>query len=156
MRDNRTNTDKRTDVIVQLLERLAELTDPVRAGNGDGRNGMLLMPPTYTPSVKELERLLGRLRVEHHSVWWHVNERYLRSYTVTMWKCPKCKGLTHAATHRHRDRRGKHADYHGTRVLVVRYSPRVDEDKVKRGVVWLAENWGLVHEPMLPRELMVA
>jgi len=36
--------DRRGQTIIQLLEQLHELTDPVRAGNGDGQTGMLLMP----------------------------------------------------------------------------------------------------------------
>lgn len=148
--------DHRQDVIVQLLERHAELSDPVRAGNGDGQNGMLLMPKTYTASVKELERLLVQLRDEHHSLWWHVNERYLRAVQTSVYRCPRCGGLTHAAAHRHRDRRGKLATYPGVRTLRLSWSPRVSAVKVDRGVAWLANNWGLRSEPMLPRELMVA
>jgi hypothetical protein len=73
--------DHRTDVIVQLLERMHELTDPVRAGNGNGQTGMLLMPHspdcavtrTAPPrcscalrSLVELERLLRVMRDSGH------------------------------------------------------------------------------------------
>ena len=67
----------RESTIVHLLERYVELTDPVRAGNGDGVTGLLLMPHepscaiTRTSparcscalrSALELERLLRVMR----------------------------------------------------------------------------------------------
>lgn len=163
--------DHRRDVIVHLLERLNELVDPVRAGNGDGQTGLLLMPATYTPSVRELERLLVVMRLDRsesllllgngrkasvRACWWHLNERYLRATTRTCWRCPKCSTESHVERHTHRDRRGKLCAYPGKRVLVNVYDPGVDEKLVDAGVGWLAEHWALAVEPMLPRELMVA
>src|SRR5947207_3161779 len=48
--------------LVSLLERYHELVDPMQAGNQGDRLGYLAMPLTYTPSVRELERLLNRMR----------------------------------------------------------------------------------------------
>lgn len=146
----------REQVIVELLERLTELSDPMQSGNGDGDTGVRLMPSCYTPSVRHLEELMVKLREERHNVWWHVNERYIRAVHTTAFRCPKCKGVSHAAIHRHRDKRGKPASYHGVREARLSWNERVNNAKVQQGVEWLAARWALQHEPMLPRELQVA
>ena len=146
----------REAVIVELLERFNELTDPMQSGNGDGDSGLRLMPATYTPSVRELERLIVKLREERHNVWWHLNERYLKAVQSTAWECPKCKGVSHAATHSHRDKRGKLSSYKGVRVLRTSWSERVNPVKVETGVRWVASEWTLKHEPMLPDVVLAA
>jgi len=149
--------DKRADVIAQILDRWCELTERAGSSGVKGDDGTVaLMPKTYTPSVREVERLMVRLREERHSVWWHVNERFLKAHTRTLFRCPKCKGETHAAQHRHRDKHGKHSNYEGARVLRTTWSPRVDARKVDAGLQWMAGEWSLAHEPMLPSELLVA
>lgn len=75
--------DRRARTIIELLEQLHELTDPVRAGNGDGQAGLLLMPHAkecrmfakdgrsfctcHLRAVTELERLLRVMRDDHHA-----------------------------------------------------------------------------------------
>lgn len=75
--------DRRGQTIIQLLEQLHELTDPVRAGNGDGQTGMLLMPHAkecrmfakdgasyctcHLRAVSELQRLLGVMRDDRNA-----------------------------------------------------------------------------------------
>lgn len=175
----------REQVIVELLERYNDLSDPVRAGNGDGITGVLRMPPTYDASVRELERLLVTMRDDRHrpllvlpsgekasvrSCWWHVNQRYLEAVTVMrtlVWRRGRWAGLNgHAAVvaqpggwelalaaERSKKRRDATQQL---RVKVAVWDPQVSPARVARGVGWLADEWGLVHEPMLPRELMVA
>lgn len=136
---------RRELVIVELLERYGELVDPMvsRDGGGDGV-AVPLMPRTYTRDVRELERLLVRMRSERPSQWWHVSERYLRSSRVTR-----------DVRVRRRGKNGKSAWVIERQVVDV-FSPSVRLEKVRRGVRWLADEWGLPLEPMLPRELLVA
>lgn len=142
----------RERTIVQLLERYDDLVDPMQIRAGGDRDGFgALMPGTYNDSVRELERLILRLREEHHSVWWHLNERFLACRWRTCFRCPKCGGETHAPIHRHRDKRGRMSNYDGARIVVAVVSERVNRQKVERGVAWLAGEWALPHEPMLPR-----
>lgn len=138
--------------IVQLLERYEDLVDPQQIRAGGDRDGFgALMPGTYTGSVRELERLVVRLREERHHLWWHLNERYLACEWRTCWRCPRCKGETHAQRHRHRDRRGRMSNYDGVRILKPFWSERVNPAKVRAALSWLAGEWSLEHEPMLPR-----
>lgn len=152
----------RCRVIRDLLARYAELVDPMQARDGSGNGVALgLMPATYTPSVRELERLLRMMRedrsaklviVDHHAfpkvsvrrLWWHVNARYIAagSRTVDRQVARKGKG--------------------GKRALVVErcvepiVDRRVDEVLVTAAVAWIAQAWALRSEPMLPADLQVA
>lgn len=147
---------RRQEILTQLLERYNELTDPMQTRRpGDGTH-VPLMPETYTPSVKELERLLIRLRDERHHLWWHINERYLKVTETNAYRCPKCGGITHASHHRHRDRRGKLHDYPGARIIVHHWNHRTNPTKIRTAIEWLATEWNLKSEPMIPTELMVA
>jgi len=136
---------RREEVIVQLLERFQELVEPA-GGNGIPGSGdyLPLMPATYTPSVRELERLLIRMRDERRSQWWHVTERYLR-----------CQHVNRDVPVKRKGKNGKTVTV-VERQLVVTFHPGVRAEKVRRGISWLAEEWRLGHEPMIPQELMVA
>lgn len=136
---------KREQVIITLLERYAELVDPmqVRDGTGDGTD-VNLMPRTYTPTVRELERLLIRMRTERRSQWWHVTERYLRCQHKTMDVHVKRKA-----------KNGKTVKVL-ERQVVTTWHPGVKNERVRRGIEWLADQWSLPTEPMIPRELLVA
>lgn len=136
---------RREEVLVQLLERYAELAEPGGGNNVPGSGDHVpLMPHTYTPSVRELERLLIRMRTERRSQWWHTTERYLRCHHTTKDMPVKRKaknGKTVAIIERQ---------------VVITWHPGVRAEKVRRGVTWLAQEWKLGHEPMLPAELLVA
>lgn len=142
----------REATLVLLLERYDDLVDPMQIRAGGDRDGFgALMPGTYNASVRELERLVVRLRAERPNLWWHVNARYLACTWRTCFRCPKCGGETHAGVHRHRDKRGRMSDYVGVRIVKPFWSERVDTRKVRRGVEWLAAEWDLAGEPSLPR-----
>lgn len=134
----------RETVLVELLERFNELCDPMQSGNGEGDTGLRLMPATYSASVRELERLLTRMREVRRSQWWHVTERYIRATSVLRDVQVKRKGKngkTVTLTERH---------------VVAVYDRGVRLEKVRRGVEWLASEWSLPHEPMLPDAILAA
>ena len=130
----------RVAVLTELLSRYHELTDTLTT-NGEKGNGDQppQMPATYTRSVRELERLLGQLRLADRPLWWHVSERYLRSTQSikerTRFEKVKGKGRVSVTE----------------RVVWTTYDARVTEDSVKEGVEWLARHWRLKSEPMLPK-----
>lgn len=136
---------KREQVIIQLLERWDELVEPGAklgiAGDGDSPPRM---PRTYTPTVRELERLLHRMRDERRSQWWHVTERYMR-----------CRQSLKDVPVKRKGKNGKTALVM-ERQLVTAYSASVRLEKVRRGIQWLADEWALPHEPFVPDELLVS
>lgn len=94
--------DPRLETVVTLLERYHEFVTP-SSMNGVGGTGehVPLMPDTYTASVREIERLLRRMRESRDALirwkepyngremkasprrlWWHVNEWYVESVRV--------------------------------------------------------------------------
>jgi hypothetical protein len=131
----------RVEVITTLLDRYHELVEPLSGNGAKGDGDSVPLPPTtYTPTIKELERLLGRLREVDRSRWWHVSERYLRSVTrirrnVRVERIVKGKGRVVEFFDISEDR----------------YDPRVDDKFVEAGIKWIAQHWGLDTEPMLPR-----
>lgn len=135
---------KREEQIVALLERYTELVDPMQAGAGGEGGWGLSMPHTYTDSVRELERLLRVMREVRPSQHWHVSERYIRATSVVR-DVPAKRKTKHGKTVTVVERR-----------VIVQWNPAVRAHKVELGIAWLASRWALVHEPMLPSELLVA
>ena len=136
---------RREEILVQLLERYNECTEP------QGRTGVLgdgdavpHMPPTYTASIRELERLLILMRTERRSQWWHVTQRYIHAIHVQRNMPTKRKG-----------KNGKTVTVIEPAIVCI-WDPAVRAEKVRRGITWLADNWALDSEPMLPTELLVA
>lgn len=148
----------RERVLWEIAERYHEFTETlVSAGiPGNGETfGVLEMPDTYTPTVREFERLLGVMhnqakqksfrgvglgRLRWHLLEWHLKaERVIRREPVTAKKNGKVVVLRDAdglmvvrpviGFRRHRDAR---------------------EERARDAVAWMAENWGLFSEPMLP------
>lgn len=129
---------------MELLERYHDLVDPMQSRAGKGEGSGPGMPRTYTASVRELERLLVRMREERRSQWWHVTERYIRCQHVTKDVQVKRKG-----------KNGKTATVIERQCVTV-YPPAVRLEKVRRGVKWIADEWQLQSEPMIPSEMLVA
>lgn len=83
----------RQSVIVSILEQFDELANPLWATSAGGSGGPALMPATYNASVREVERMLTRMRDDRHqplirtmtgkhsvrSLWWHLDQRYLKA-----------------------------------------------------------------------------
>ena len=134
----------RATIIEAILSRYAELVE--RGGlNGSSSDGGQppQMPATYSPSVKEVERLMGVLREKDRRLWWHLSEKYLRSSETikTSTERRKVKGKGYITVH--------------LRKVVPHHSPRLDEKLVEEGLEKLASWWSLGHEPMLPKHVMV-
>lgn len=161
----------REQVIVELLERYTELADPMQSGNGGEGGWGLSMPGTYTASVRELERLLGQMREERRSQWWHVTERYIRAErskkTLTL-KGGRWYGLEpHEAVvgvpggwtlalATERSKKTRKGD--DLQVTIARWNSAVRAHKVTLGVAWIADQWDArrIGEPMLPAAVMAA
>ena len=145
---------KREEIIYQLLERWDDLVEPgVHVDAPGDRAYIPLMPSTYTPTVRELERLLKVMRSERRSQWWHVTERYLRS-SVRVIEVPVKNGRVKLPPHTTHLAGGIQRGDKTARLTVKTWNPAVRAEKVRRGVAWLAIGWSLPHEPMLPNELL--
>lgn len=157
--------DQRFDVLWRIAELYTDLTDPLNGpshvrGDGAATTGM---PPTYTQTVREYERLVKVLRddrnrpltqladgrkVSARQCWWHLNEwhhkarRVIRHVPVTT---PGKRGRRLAV---------RHAD--GSPVTVPQLSwlrdPAADEQVARQAVVLIGVLWdaGRIGEPMLP------
>jgi hypothetical protein len=139
---------RREKIIVELLERYDDLVTTLNGPRGTRgeRDSDCLMPTTYNSSVRELERLMVQMREQERTLWWHVNERYIRCRTVVRYEL--------------RPKLDKHNRVKRTKGKVVRekvpalvtvYDARVEPPLVVEGVRWLAANWALPHDPELPR-----
>lgn len=146
---------RREETIVGLLERWRELVglDGPSGVKGDGELEPR-MSVTYTRSVREVERLIVRLREERHSVWWHVHQRYVIGTSRTVWHCPRCKQDSQRASHTHQGKSGKPLEVPGKRQVRNVWHRNVDHAKVAAGVAWISAEWALPFEPQ-PVELQV-
>lgn len=160
----------RVRVLVEIAERYGELTDPLASGSGVRGTGELAGLSRHEPrcliqksserrctcayrSVAEFGRLVGRLREEERRLWWHLDGWWLSADSRTVWLCPRC-GVCHQPEHRHQSRRnaGKVVAVKCKRVLAWRRGVGARESLAKAAVEWMAREWGLESEPMLPDE----
>lgn len=146
----------RVRVLQVIAERYAELVDPMGGPSGlrgDG-DAVGMMPRTYTPSVREFERLVCRLRVDDRALWWHLDGWWLAAEPRTVWLCPRC-GVTHKPSHVHPSRRnsGKPVEVKCKRVVIWSRRAGARESTARQGLEWVAGEWRLGSEPMLPDEI---
>lgn len=165
-----TNTSallRRAEVLRTILSRWSEFGDPMRSGDGWGDGGVLVMPhergcrllvsggrgcSCVRRDVGEVKRLLDVMRDDRHrslirlgsgekvsvrSLGWHLRERFVA--------CSSRVGLIEESV----VMRGV------VRVVRVRgvvevWDSGVRLDLVEVGLLWLAGEWGLGREPMLP------
>lgn len=138
---------QRAQVIAAILERLDEFADPLNgpAGvTGDGESSGF-MPCTYSPSVREVERLYKQLRAQQPNVHWHVAEWYVRptSKVAMTPKLTKRHGKTVQVLNA--DRTPVY-----TRNVITRRNPKANQAQANQGVTWIADHWTPTTEPMLP------
>lgn len=118
-------------------------------------------------SVTEFGRLVSRLRSEERLLWWHLDGWWLSAEKRTVWHCPRC-GICHQPSHDHQSRKnaGKVVQVRCKRVIVwsrrvgavdpETHKPRMPRESLaKQALEWIAQEWALDSEPMLPHELRV-
>lgn len=150
---------KRVAILAEIALRYHELVDPgLREGlRGDG-NGCPRMPTTYTPTVKEFERLMRLMRSQARqqashgesvgTLRWHVNAWYVNAQKVVRHRPVHVP--SHGKLKALRDQDGHIV----TRPVVsYRRHPDARQQKADWGIEWIAQHWGLETEPMLPEEI---
>ena len=151
--------ESRVRILIEIAERFRELVDPLSGPSGvrgDGGSGPG-MPPTYTATVREFERLAVRLREERRDLWWHLDGWWLSAESRTVFHCPRC-GMCHQPAHRHPSRRnaGKVVEVKCKRVIAWSRRPGARESLARKAVETMAGWWVLESEPMLPEEIRIA
>ncbi len=119
-------------------------------GEGDG---VILMPPTWNKSYRELERCLTSLYHEHPPLFAHIRERYLatqpfneivREVELNHHGNPRLPANSELlCTIRSSHRRAT--------VRLRRWHPWVRKEKLNEGLQYLATEFN--HEPYMPLEL---
>ncbi len=117
------------------------------AGSGER---VMLMSKAWNASYRELERCLHAMRDERRSQWWHVTERYLRC-EERMAKVPVKKGRPKLPPHSEIAAGAPEIGSTTARLRLRVWSPSVREEKVRRGLQWLADEFR--GEPYLPVEM---
>jgi hypothetical protein len=153
---------KRVEILSQIALRYHELVEPAGRNGipGDGE-GVTLTPRTYTGTVREFERLMCVMRNQAKQqayagyslgkLRWHVLKWFVDAQPVVR-SVPLLvsgKGGNLVAAY----------DSDGERAMVrtVGFIRDRDarEDRAMLGLGWMAETWGLRHEPFLPDEIVV-
>jgi hypothetical protein len=154
-------TNHRVQILREIARLYPELIDPLNGPaslRGDGES-LNLMPSTYTPTVKEYERLVKLMHsrgyqeaidgVKLQTYWWHLIEFFHRAERVI-----RHEPVTH--------KRGKKLvqlrNHDGTIATKPRLDYRRHKDanqaKAERAIQWIAEHWALSTEPMLPKPVI--
>jgi hypothetical protein len=123
------------------------------------------MPSTWTPTVKEYERLVKLMRddrseslvvmgdgskVSVRSLWWHLEHWHHRAERV----------IRHApvqvAGKKGRKLRVLNSDGSPATVPTIAYrrDPKASVVRAERAIEFIASRWGLSHEPMLPSAVL--
>lgn len=154
----------RVPVLAEIARRYHDLVCPLNGPDrirGDGES-VPRMPPTYTATVREFERLMGVMRSQARqqaahgeavgTLRWHILAWYVDAEPVTRHR------NVYVARHGKKPRlllkaNGKPLTRPETGF---RRHPQARKEKADWGLEWMAERWGLGTEPMLPRELTSA
>lgn len=152
-------SSKRVQVLREIAEKYVELTDPAgQSGELGSGDRVPLMPRTYTATVKEFERLLAVMRNQAKQqaysgfplgkLRWHLIEFY-----VAPMKVRRNDPVTVVSHGKRRQLRNGDGTLRTRPVIVTRRHRDARKDRADLALDWMAANWGLVTEPMLPSEL---
>ena len=149
---------KRVEVLAEIADRYWELVDPNHR-NGERGSGdrEVKMPASYTNSVKEFERLLNVMRNQGRQKAFKGEPLCVLRWQVLAWHVNARKIIRHEPVLVFARGRWQQVRDPETGELVTR--PTVNfsrdrqarEEKARLGLEWMAENWGLLSEPMLPK-----
>lgn len=136
--------DSRARILEEIAARYEELIDPLAHTGikGDGSMaGVLHMPPTYTATVREFERLKAALKRSRPDLHWHLVAYHIRVTRAQKWVPRAVK------------RRNRHTEWKLEPRIVVYRHPDAQQDQAHDAIRWIANHWALQSEPMLPPEL---
>jgi hypothetical protein len=150
-----TALSNRARVLWEIAEEHDELVCPLNGGEGVRGTGesVPMMPPTYSATVREFERLMGVMRNQARqqafrgcavgTLRWHVLEYLLKPERVVRAETVKVRKGRRLVELRHPD---------GSLVMrpVVGYArrdPGARKDRAADGIEWIAEHWSLSFEP---------
>lgn len=145
---------RREQIIEQMLRHYNEAEEVNGNGSGFGTGDLVpLTPATWNRSYQQLETLLDRMRTERKSQWWHVHQRYIAAQ-VAMVDAHITNKKLKLPPHCELAAGAPQVGAKTVRVRVVRWNPAVRDEKVRRGIGWLADHYH--GEPFLPEEFALA
>lgn len=156
----------RITVLRTIAAHYHELTDPMQARSKKGSGAKLpLMPQTYTPTVREFERLTSLLR--QHGVRYTLTDGRITTLTQLRWHLlayyiDATTTLQQPAAKPPRNRKGElrrqPTDDHGQPLAhrKIHRHPNARRDLADAALEWIANHWTAPYEPMLPDELLTA
>lgn len=153
---------RRQEIIATLLEWYEDVLNSWADGtavdpHGYPRENQIIRHPSY----RELERLLGEMRIAEPVIYWDMVQRYLYAPQRVVYRCPRCgpkpeslaAGLPHP-----KDLPpppyGKDVDHkHGGKLWALRPTRirmcwAIRAENLVRGIEWLDHNWQ--GEPFVP------
>jgi hypothetical protein len=143
------------EVLWDIAELYDELVCPLNGGEGVRGTGesVVMMPPTYTATVKEFERLLGVMRNQARqqafrgeslgTLRWHILEYLLKPQRIVRLQTVKVRKGRRLVELRHPN---------GDLVMrpVVGFTgrdPGARKERAEDGLEWIAARWGLAYPP---------
>lgn len=158
---------QREIVLWRIAELYTELVDPLNGPatvRGDGES-LALMPSTWTPTVREYERLVKLMRddrseplvklpdgskVSVRSLWWHLEHWHHRAVRVIRHVPVQSVGK------KGRKLRVLNSDGSPATQPVIAYlrDPKAELVRAERAIQFVASRWSLPVEPMLPQAVV--
>lgn len=161
--------DSRVSVLTRVAELYTELVDPMSgpAGiRGDG-DSIGFMPPTYSATVREYERLVRLMRDDRHeplielngakvsvrSLWWHLEMwhhravRVIRNHPVTTKQGGRLVTLMNP---------GNPPTPVTRPTIAYLRDPKADRVRAERAIQFISARWDhkRIGEPMLPAQVV--
>lgn len=128
----------RVRVLAEIAGHYDELVDPLKGPSGERGSGDATpeMPATYTPTVREFERLKLELRAAEPRLHWHLVAYHIRVQRVQKWLPRAVK------------RRNKKTEWVLQPTIQVHRHEDADWRTAWLALAWIALRWDLRTEPM--------